>query len=130
MSEKQKGLSPEQRRYALKRVDEILKNQLAKLVVKHTKKGEDITPAAKLFALRDELHHTDFPLRRGVTLDTSLAEAFDFSFMEPEDVLDRKAYDKESTGIYSKCERIKDMIMLGDGSEALSLLATLENIYG
>lgn len=111
-------LSPDQRKYAMGRISEISTAKLIEVRKRCTTEGSGPTDWVKLRAIRDY----NVELLRDVTLDTPLREAFDFSDLSPEDVVDEENLHDAQESIRAQVAVVKDAVMFADATEALRLL--------
>lgn len=110
-----------QKRYAMQRIEQSMNSKVDAAKDKHSKKTKGVSDTDKVQAVRNGNVSLKYPSSR-ITLKTTVADAFDFSDLEPRDVLDVAAFKKEERAIRSAASKVKDEIMLGDGKKAIALI--------
>lgn len=120
------AMNQKQREYALSRVSAIAEARIAAVREKHKLPAIVISPTERA----DLIRNRKVKLRDGVVeiqTHTDVVHAFDFSKFE------RKAGAPDSVvrpliaAINANLAKVKDLIMLGDAEEAVSLIATFES---
>lgn len=118
-----------QKRYAIERVNDILKQKKNALRDKHTKERIELTSKEMISKIRYKhvallpYSEIDFSKYR-----YNLREIFDFTSFEKVGGLNTESYDKERNPIEKKAQEIKDKIMLGNAEEALKMIQEFEKI--
>lgn len=108
-----------QKRYAMQGIDTSLTQKIDDLRVKHTKKAKVVSDGEKLNAIRN----SDVYIKSyGVSLNTTLRDAFDFRRMAGADALDEAAFRKAKRAVEAAAAKVKDEIMLGDDKKAIALI--------
>lgn len=114
-------LNQEERRYALKRVDEITRERDERLRKKHIIKPKQLTDAQKkrqIIRGEASLSHS------GWTLSTPIGECYRFD--EEGESLDMDAYRSAKSALRKEAAVVSDAIVLGEAEEAKRLLAAFE----
>ena len=107
-----------QKRYAIKRIDEVLATKANDLRQRFTKQSRQPSDLEKLRAIREG----DVVLRRNATMSSPMAEAFDFSGLGPFTQVDQKPLGKALDLLKQQAAKVRDAVMLGDESNALKLI--------
>lgn len=115
-------LNQEERRYALRRVDEITKAREERLREKHTKPVKGLTAAEKL---RQIQRGDAYRMSSGWNLSTPIGECYIFDSADKGE-LDNKAFRKDMAALRKEKAKVGDAIVLGDAEEAKKLLAAYE----
>lgn len=115
-------MDQQQRKYALERVDAILTQKIAALMVKHTVPGKSLTRDEKLEMLNSGKVKASF---EAGYYSSDIKVKYDFSKYEKAETLSA-AGTKAIEAIKKKAQETKDTIMLGEASAAAQAIAAFE----
>jgi len=115
-------MNQNQQRYAMKRIDDALRDKIEDLKEKHTKPGKQLTDKQKIELIRQGEASIPYSRRTFLTMKSTLGEAFDFSSRSPAEVLDLPAFEKARKALNKEASKIRDKIMLGDAKAAIPLI--------
>lgn len=120
-------MTEEQRRYLIRRVDEVLTSKIADVRERLTTLGKEISDDERAILLQTGKVKLKPHITR-ITDYTEVVDAFDFSKYEYEEKINVKDFDREKRGLRRTANRIKDQIVLGPSEQALKLLEKFENL--
>ena len=113
-------MSPDEKRYAMKRLEEERDNQYSALRARFTK----VKPLSDKDIL-NEIGYGNLRLRSGVTLETKLKDAFSLGDLQAEEEFDMAGFAKAWEPIRKQFNEARDEAMLGDETKALELIRKL-----
>ena len=116
-----------QKRYAIDRVNQIVRDKEKSLREKFTTKKVELSRQEKVTKIRKG--QVKIFSDKNITYNKCsfyLTDVFDFSPFEKQGGVDKKKYDDTMSPVRKKAQEVKDKIMLGDADEALKMIEQLE----
>lgn len=111
-----------EQKYCMDRVTAIYHNKNSEIVTQYTKKGKELTEEARARLVRTGKVKLKPQYKNRITRYADVDDVFDFTAAGYGDQVDTKGMAKAQEELTAEYRRVKDLIMLGDSTEALELI--------